>query len=117
MPFVRQPRVAFQSEVITGRSWAMLPSAAGVIDPLLSTGFPLTLLGVQRIARLLEVHWRRPSFAAGLGHYAGLTALELGTAAQLVAALYATMDRFELFREMSTLYFAAASFSQTVRRL
>jgi FADH2 O2-dependent halogenase len=116
-PFIHQPRVAFQSEVIAGPCWAVLPSAAGVIDPLLSTGFPLTLLGVQRIARLLEVHWRRPSFAAGLGHYAGLTALELAIAAELIATLYATMDRFELFRELSLLYFAAASFSETVRRL
>ena len=37
-----------------GRAWALLPSAAGVIDPLLSTGFPLTLLGILRLLDLLE---------------------------------------------------------------
>lgn len=117
VPFIHQPRLAFQSGVITGRAWALLPSAAGVIDPLLSTGFPLTLLGVTRMARLLESHWQRPSFLPGLHDYAQLTTLELETTARLVGALYATMDRFELFKEISLLYFAAASFSETARRL
>ena len=35
----------------------MLPSAAGVIDPLLSTGFPLTLLGIARLVELIERTW------------------------------------------------------------
>jgi FADH2 O2-dependent halogenase len=117
LPFIHQPRVAFQSGRVTGRHWALLPSAAGVIDPLLSTGFPLTLLGVARIARLLRSHWRRPAFAPGLVDYAALTTLELETTARLVGALYATMNRFELFKELGLLYFAAASFSETARRL
>ena len=117
VPFIHQPRLAFRSGVITGRAWALLPSAAGVIDPLLSTGFPLTLLGVLRLARLLQSHWQRPSFRPGLEDYAHLTDLELETTARLVGALYATMDRFELFKELSLLYFAAASFSETARRL
>lgn len=116
MPFIHQPRLAFQSEVITGSRWAMLPSAAGVIDPLLSTGFPLTLFGVARIGRLLSNHWQRPSFLAALEGYAQLTAHELETTASLVGALYATMDRFELFKQLSLLYFAAAHFSETARR-
>ena len=117
IPFIHQPRLAFQSGVITGRNWALLPSAAGVIDPLLSTGFPLTLLGVMRLARLLKSNWQRPSFPPGLADYTQLTALELETTARLVGALYATMGRFELFKELSLLYFAAASFSETARRL
>ncbi len=117
VPFVHQPRLAFQSGVVTGRSWALLPSAAGVVDPLLSTGFPLTLLGVKRLARLLQSDWQRPTFGSGLTDYAQLTMLELETTARLVGALYATMDRFEVFKELSLLYFAAASFSETTRRL
>ena len=103
--------------MVTGRHWTLLPSAAGVIDPLLSTGFPLTLLGVARIARLLQSHWRLPGFAPGLEDYGQLTTLELETTARLVGSLYATMNRFELFKELSLLYFAAASFSETARRL
>jgi FADH2 O2-dependent halogenase len=117
LPFVHQPRLAFQSGVISGRAWALLPSAAGVIDPLLSTGFPLTLLGITRLAGLMQSHWHRPSFLPGLLDYAQLTTLELETTARLVGALYTTMDRFDLFKELSLLYFAAASFSETARRL
>ena len=31
----------------------MLPSAAAFIDPLFSTGIPLTLLGIERLAEML----------------------------------------------------------------
>ena len=88
-----------------------------MIDPLLSTGFPLTLLGVTRLARLLQARWQSPSFQSGLKDYARQTALELQTTANLVGALYATMDRFDLFKQLSLLYFAAASYSETARRL
>ncbi len=49
LPFVHAPRLAFCSDQIVGEKWAMLPSAAGFVDPLLSTGFPLTLLGIMRL--------------------------------------------------------------------
>ncbi len=69
------------------------------------------------MARLLKSHWRRSSFRPQLEEYSRLTLLELGSTARLVGALYATMDRFDLFRELSLLYFAAASFSESARRL
>lgn len=116
LPFVWQPRIAFQSAVVVGRRWALLPSAAGVIDPLLSTGFPLTLLGVQRLARLLR-EFEAPKFTAGLDEYGRLTTCELEATARLVKALYARMDRFDAFKELSLLYFAAASFAEAARRL
>ena len=34
---------------VAGERWAMLPSAAAFVDPLFSTGIPLTLLGVERL--------------------------------------------------------------------
>jgi tetracycline 7-halogenase / FADH2 O2-dependent halogenase len=116
MPFVWQPRVAFQSATVTGRRWALLPSAAGVVDPLLSTGFPLTLLGVKRLARILQ-RLGQSRFQSDLDDYGRLTTLELETTARLVKALYATMNRFDAFKELSLLYFAAASFSEAARRL
>ncbi len=54
LSFVHAPRLAFRSARVVGPAWALLPSAAGVIDPLLSTGFPLTLLGLLRLLDLLE---------------------------------------------------------------
>jgi len=117
VPFIHQPRVAFQSAVVAGRCWTLLPSAAGVIDPLLSTGFPLTLLGVVRLARALKSFDRPTEWALALRNYARSTTLELEFTARLVGALYSCMNRFELFKKLSLLYFAAASFSESARRL
>ena len=177
IPFVHTPRLSFQSGAVTGARWALLPSAAGFVDPLLSTGFPLTLLGVQRMGEILktvasailadvergfqpggknladgsalancERHptadgfsgrqdaalygrqgcpplpgnaaaWLDSKFQQQLRDYAAQTTLELETAARLVGALYTNMNRFEVFKELSLLYFTAASFSETARRL
>ena len=116
MPFVWLPRTAFQSGKVAGKRWALLPSAAGVIDPLLSTGFPLTLLGVQRLARLMR-SLGMPEFGPGLTDYADTTTREFEATARLVNALYARMGRFDDFKRMSLLYFTAASFSEAARRL
>jgi tetracycline 7-halogenase / FADH2 O2-dependent halogenase len=116
-PFTYLPRLGFRSGAITGERWALLPSAAGFIDPLLSSGFPLTLLGVGRMAEILDRHWKRPSFITELVTYATSTDEELLAASRLIGALYANMDNFDAFRAVSLLYFAAASFSETVRRL
>ncbi len=117
-PFIHSPRLAFRAAVVNGPNWALLPSAAGVIDPLLSTGFPLTLLGVQRLVRLFESsEWESAAFDDGLADYAARTERELDATEQLVAALYASMHDFEQFKRLTLLYFAAASFSETTRRL
>ena len=117
-PFIHSPRLAFRTAVVTGPNWALLPSAAGVIDPLLSPGFPLTLLGIQRLTRLLESErWDRTAFANGLADYAARTQRELDATELLVAALYASMNNFEQFKRLTLLYFAAASFSEATRRL
>jgi tetracycline 7-halogenase / FADH2 O2-dependent halogenase len=117
IPFVHVPRLAFRSQQMTGRRWAMLPSAAGVIDPLLSTGFPLTLLGVTRLLDILERTFDDEERADALREYSRITDAELDATEQLVAALYAAMDDPALFKRLGLLYFAAASFSETTRRL
>lgn len=116
-PFVHQPRLAFASAEICGPNWALLPSAAGFVDPLLSTGFPLTLLGVSRLARIIEDRWQGADCATGLTDYARLTATELDTTAALVGALYRSMDDPPLFNALTQLYLAAASYAESARRL
>jgi FADH2 O2-dependent halogenase len=116
-PFTYLPRLGFRSGVMTGARWALLPSAAGFVDPLLSSGFPLTLLGVSRMAEILDRHWNRPSFAPELRTYAALSDGELLATSRLIGALYGNMNNFDAFRAVSLLYFAAASFSETARRL
>ena len=116
-PFVHVPRLPFRSGTLTGDRWALLPSAAGFIDPLLSTGIPLTLLGVHRLAELFERAGPSLPSPDPLATYAQHTEQELLTAADLLAALYTHLDDFELFAALSRLYFAAASFTETARRL
>jgi len=115
--FIHVPRLSFRSGAIAGKRWVLLPSAAGFVDPLLSTGFALTLLGVSRLAEILERDWETDAFPARLQTYAARTDNELLASARLIGALYGSMGNFPLFTSLSLLYFAAASYSETVRRL
>jgi tetracycline 7-halogenase / FADH2 O2-dependent halogenase len=117
LPFTHLPLLSFRSGKIVGERWTLLPSAAGFVDPMLSTGFPLTLLGVSRLAAALERHWGQPSLQAELSGYASITEEELEATAGLIGALYKNMHNFAAFRGITMLYFAAASFSETARRL
>jgi FADH2 O2-dependent halogenase len=116
-PFTHLPRLSFRSAQVAGDKWALLPSAAGFVDPLLSTGFPLTLLGVSRLAEILRHDWQTEHFSDNLTNYAAKTDAELLAASRLIGALYANMNDFPVFVSLSLLYFAAVSFSETARRL
>ncbi|WP_254062090.1 NAD(P)/FAD-dependent oxidoreductase [Acidobacterium sp. S8] len=115
--FTHVKRLSFMSSDIQRERWAMLPSAAGFVDPLLSTGFPLTLLGISRLADMLQHDWQSPRFDERMKTYARQTSQEIEATARLVSALYANMNNFPVFTALSLLYFAAASFSETARRL
>jgi FADH2 O2-dependent halogenase len=117
LPFVHASRLSFRSAAAVGQRWALLPSAAGFVDPLLSTGFPLTLLGVERLAQILTESWGSPRMAEQLSGYEQQTFGELDTVAALVGALYANMDDSEMFDALALLYFAAAMHAETARRL
>lgn len=117
LPFVYSPRLAYRSAVVCGPRWALMPSAAGVVDPLLSTGFPLTLLGVQRLASLLTTTQDDGTRERELQDYAARTLRELDATERLVGALYGAMHRFARFKRLALLYFAAAVYSETARRL
>jgi FADH2 O2-dependent halogenase len=114
MPFVYAANLPFRSDRVAGPNWALMPSAAGFVDPLLSTGFPLTLLGIQRLAAVLK-HLDAPE--PHLKHHETQTLREVNRAAQLIAALYRNMDRPQVFNALTLLYFASASFTETARRL
>lgn len=116
-PFTYAPRLSFRSGEMAGDNWVLLPSTAGFVDPLLSTGFSLTLLGVLRLGEALSTDWGSSRFSASLQHYAEKTDGELLATARLIAALYANMGDFAFVRSLLLLYFAAASFAETVRRL
>ena len=107
--FSWMPRLAWRAASASGGRWAMLPSAAAFIDPLFSTGIPLTLLGVERLAQ---------SIGEPAGHsYSAATLGEADHVARFIAGAYAAFPRFEDFTAWSMFYFAAASFSEMSRRL
>ena len=108
--FTWMPQVSYRASVAAGERWAMLPSAAAFIDPLFSTGIPMTLLGIERLAGMLS---------AGLNTrlYDETTLREADHAARFIAGCYASFPRFDLFTAYSMFYFVAASFSEMARRL
>jgi len=116
-PWMHAAPLAFRTTQVCGANWALLPSAAGVIDPLLSTGFPLTLLGIHRLLDVLETTSPGAGRDAALREYERVTLAELDATERLVAALYASMDDVPLFKRLTLLYFAAASYSEAARRL
>ncbi len=116
-PFRHMPTMSFRSRTIAGKRWAMLPSAAGFVDPLLSTGFTLTLQGIERLAQILQKDFDSAALSAQLQGYAEQTECDLLAASRLIGALYATMNNFSAFTAVSLLYFAAVSFSEAAFRL
>ncbi len=116
-PFRYMPQLSFRSRTIAGPQWAMLPSAAGFVDPLLSTGFPLTLVGIERLVRIIHKHRDSADLRWQLRSYAQQTDCDLLAASRLIGALYATMGNFAAFTAVSLLYFAAVSFAETAQRL
>jgi FADH2 O2-dependent halogenase len=153
--FTWMPRVPFRASVAAGPRWAMLPSAAAFIDPLFSTGIPMTLLGIERLAEAMEAgdfpdgenraearccelgaenraeaRCCEPgaggsaertaverSAAGALADYSRTTLADADHAARFVAGCYAAFPRFPEFVAYSMLYFAAASYSEMLRRL
>jgi FADH2 O2-dependent halogenase len=110
--------LAYRSSAAAGAGWVMLPSAAAFVDPLLSTGIPLTLLGIERLARVLEEGPLDDSIDAKLSDYSALTLAEAGRVARFIAACYASFSQsFPSFTALSMFYFVAASFSEMARRL
>ena len=113
--FTWMPRLAWRAETAAGTGWAMLPSAAAFIDPLFSAGIPLTLLGIERIARILEGGPEGPP-GPSWDAYSRVTLADADHTAAFVAGCYAAFSRFEDFSSYSMFYFAAASFSEMARR-
>jgi tetracycline 7-halogenase / FADH2 O2-dependent halogenase len=115
--FTWMPQLSYRASVAAGDRWAMLPSAAGFVDPLFSTGIPMTLLGIERLAAMLGPGPALRPEAWALGPYSDVTLAEADHTARFIAGSYAAFSRFDVFTAYSMFYFAAASFSEMARRL
>jgi tetracycline 7-halogenase / FADH2 O2-dependent halogenase len=117
VPFVYRSHLPFRTGSAAGPAWALMPSTAAFVDPLLSTGFPLTLLGIERLAAAIAAMDDAAAFTRRIEEHDRLTLFEADTAALLVSALYAAFGDFEVFAALTLLYFAAASYAEAARRL
>ena len=115
IPFRHLPRMAFRSPPMRMPRCARLPSAVGFVDPLLSTGFALNLLGIDRLATLLQSEDLQS--AEALWDHELATQNDLLAAGRMIGGLQAHFNRPAVFSNLLMLYFAAASFSETARRL
>lgn len=110
--------LGYRMERMHGERWIMLPSAAGFVDPLLSTGFPLTLQGIKRIGRALKPDQLKKNGAIlSFTEIAALTFRELSICDHMIGTLFSTMHHFRHFAATTMLYFAAVSYTETAWRL
>jgi FADH2 O2-dependent halogenase len=100
-----------------GPNWALLPSAAGFIDALHSTGIAHTLVGIERLVGCWERHWGRPELAADLIEYDRLFQAEIAFIDAVVASSFRSFREFPKMVAMTMFYFATAIWSEHRRRL
>ncbi len=115
--FTWMPHLTYRSEMAAGEGWAMLPSAAAFVDPLFGAGMPMSVLGVERLGRLLEENLGDRELNERLSEYSRTTLMEADHTADFVAGCYAAFPQFDLFTSLSMVYFAAASYCEMARRL
>lgn len=114
--FDHSPALAFRRARAAGPGWALLPSAAAFADPLLSTGFPLALLGIDRLARALAEDFGTPRFDSRLAEYETVTLAEADRTAAFVGSLYSVLGDFPRFVERASLYFRFAESVEAIAR-
>ncbi len=110
---VRTGRLQRLSSKIAGADWAMLPHAAGFIDPLHSSGIAHSLGGVERLAEILHRNLTSGGerLAVELQSYAETVQSELLLIDRLVSGCYSALRQrsFRKFVAWSMCYFAAAT--------
>lgn len=113
-------RLQRQLSSAAGSRWVLLPHAFAFTSPLFSTGIAWSLLGVERLAWLLESVGTNPrtgDLEAQLKLYGALLVDEASHLGQLIEGAYAVRAEFDLFVAYSALYFVAASYAEASQRL
>lgn len=99
-----------------GRDWALLPTAAGFIDPLHSTGNAHTLLGLDRLASAWTEDWGTPRLWTRMEEYDRTVQAEIEFIDRVVAASYAGFADFDRMVAVTMFYFATVIWSEHERR-
>ena len=115
-PFIRTGRLQRRARQAVGPGWALLPHAAYFLDPLFSGGNAHTLLGVERLGRIFQAHWGRPSLEKELAAYERSLFREVAFLDRLIHGCYLAFRRFDLLSSYTMYYFAGAIHSEGRRR-
>jgi FADH2 O2-dependent halogenase len=105
---VRTGRLQRLVDPAAGPGWALLPSAAGFVDPLHSTGIAHTLSGIERLGRLFERYDTTVPRSA-LRTYSGALHREFHCIDRLVRLCYDSLPSFRAWTVSTMFYFAAAT--------
>lgn len=99
-----------------GPNWALLPTAAGFIDPLHSSGNAHTLVGLERLVRAWEEDWDTPRLPTRMEQYDRVFQAEIEFIDGIVASSYAGFPEFDRMVAVAMFYFATAIWSEHERR-
>jgi tetracycline 7-halogenase / FADH2 O2-dependent halogenase len=105
----RTERLQRMNRNVAGSDWALLPSTAGFVDPLHSTGIAHTLSGVERLTRILTRTSAGPDREHALSAYCRDISRETEWVDTLVHGCYRCLSDFRKFAAFSMCYFAAAT--------
>ena len=115
-PWVRTGRLQRRLAQAAGADWALLPHAAGFLDPWLSPGIAQTLFAVDRLGRAIAEDWRGPRRERRLADYGRAVLRELAWVDEITGTCFACFDRFEVLATVTMLYFAAAIYCEERER-
>jgi len=115
-PFCRTGRLQRSAAKTAGDNWAMLPAAACFIDPLHSTGNAHSLVGIERLMRILEETRPGADRTDRLAAYDRTTRREAELLDLIVHGGFVSFEHFDLMVAFSMLYFIGATFSEHRRR-
>jgi FADH2 O2-dependent halogenase len=113
-------RLQHRRQRASGERWALLPHTYAFVDPLFSTGIAWTLLGVERLAEVIEAVLRETTEGGPsplLARYAAVLSAEADQIDRLVRGAYEARHDFRLTSAHAQLYFAAVSWAESVQRL
>lgn len=114
--FVHVPRLPFWCGPACGPNWIPASLRDRVSGPAPVHRLPAMLLGIERLARVLERGVASVRLPEDLAACAAAAEADFLAAERLVSALYAGLGDPEAFNALLLLYFAAASFSELAGR-
>ncbi|MCH7872859.1 MAG: FAD-dependent oxidoreductase [Planctomycetes bacterium] len=99
-----------------GSNWVMLPYTAGFVDPLHSPGNAFTLLGIERLIRILSDGSNPSDRVDALTRYEQALRRDVALLDTIIHGCFVSFAHFELMSAYAMFYFAGAHTAELRRR-